>query len=124
MKFLFFFQSNKSKSIIWKKNEQTLTRLELSYYKLINKIVLKTLKTSIFKNFTPMICGVILLIKSNTKQIKNILNELAILVGTYNKNKYKTNWMKYRWKAFSLKRATQAGAGTIFAKKSCGEGDR
>ena len=108
--FLFFFQSNKSKSIVWKKKEQTLTKLELAYYKLINKIALKTLKTSIFKNFTPLICGVILLIKSNTKQIKNfkiieksLINNFSLLCIKFNNKLYSINEIK-NFQSFSYKK--------------------
>jgi len=99
--FLFFFQSNKSNSVIWKKNEQKLTKLKLVYYKLINKIVLKTFKNSIYKNFTPLICGVILLLKSNTKQIKNykiiektLTNNFSLLCVKLNNKIYSVNEIK------------------------------
>src|SRR5687767_1734501 len=65
---LFFFQSNKSNSKVWEKNEQKLKKLKLVYYKIANKIILKTFDNSVYKNFTPLICGVILLLKPNTKK--------------------------------------------------------
>lgn len=66
--FLLFFQSNKSKNISWKKNEQTLKKLKLTYYKTINKIVLRKFKNSIYKNFTTLISGVILLVTTTDKK--------------------------------------------------------
>lgn len=91
--FLFFFLSNKSKNINWKKNEQMLKKLKLTYYKTINKIVLKELKNSIYKNFTPLISGVILLVTTHSKQfekfeqIKNTLQKDFSLVSLKLNNK-------------------------------------
>jgi hypothetical protein len=108
--FLFFFQSNKSKSIIWKKNEQILTKLKLVYYKLINKIALKTLKVSIYKNFTSLICGVILLVKSNTKRIDSyktieslLIKDFSLLCVKLNNKFYSINEMK-NFQSFSYKK--------------------
>lgn len=108
--FLFFFQSNKSNHIIWKKNEQKLTRLELVYYKLINKIVLKTFKNSVYKNFIPLICGVVLLIKSNTKQIKDyktikkaLISNFSLLCLKLNNKIYSVNEIK-NFQSFSYKK--------------------
>ena len=66
--FLLFFLTNKSKNISWKKNEQTLKKLKLTYYKTINKIVLRKFKNSIYKNFTTLISGVILLVTTTDKK--------------------------------------------------------
>lgn len=51
------------------------------YYKIINKIILKRFKNSIYKNFDALIGGVILIVAPNTKQLeqfKNIKNTLQI----------------------------------------------
>ena len=68
--FLFFFLSNKSKSSGWKKIEQILKKLELVYCKIINKVLLKKLKNSIFRNFSVLIGGTILLLAPVKKQLK------------------------------------------------------
>lgn len=91
--FLFFFLSNKSKNNNWKKKEQTLKKLKLTYFKTTNKIVLKQFKNSIFKNFIALICGIILLITTHSKQfekfenIKNILQKDFSLVSLKLNNK-------------------------------------
>ena len=89
--FLLFFLTNKSKNVSWRKNEQTLKKLKLTYYKTINKIVLKKFKDSIYKNFTALISGVILLITTNSKQLKNFENIRKILQNNFSLISLKLN---------------------------------
>ena len=90
---LFFFLSSKSKSIHWRENEQVLKNLKLTYYKTINKIALKKFKESIYKNFTVLISGLILLITTNSKRlekferIKNLLQKSFSLISLKLNNK-------------------------------------
>jgi len=83
-KFLFFFLSNKSTNINWKKNEQILKKLNLTYYKTINKIILRKFKTSVYKNFTALISGIVLLIASSLKQSKRVERIETILHKNFN----------------------------------------
>lgn len=92
---LLFFQSNKSESNVWKNNEQKLKKLKLVYVKLVNKIVVKMFKNSIYKNLASLISGVILATKFATnnkaksfKSIKYALINNFTLLSVKLNNKF------------------------------------
>jgi len=65
---LFFtFHATKSNSVKWIITEQNLKKLKLDYYKPLNKITVKTLRSSIYKNFSSNITGFVLFISSRYK---------------------------------------------------------
>jgi hypothetical protein len=63
----FLFHSTKSNLTKWTITEQNLKKLKLNYYKPLNKTTVKTLKGSIYKNFSSNITGFILFINSRYK---------------------------------------------------------
>lgn len=72
----FLFHSAKLSLTRWTLTEQNLKKLELNYYKPLNKTTVKTFKNSIYRNFSSNIAGFILFISSNSK--KTELNLPAI----------------------------------------------
>lgn len=88
------FNSTKSNSIKWTSIEQSLKKLKLDYNKFLNKITIKTLKNSIYKNFTSNIAGFILLLNSSCKatelnltSISKVLKSSFVLVSIKLNNK-------------------------------------
>lgn len=86
--------STKSNSIKWTSIEQSLKKLKLDYNKFLNKITIKTLKNSIYKNFTYNIAGFILLLNSSCKvtelnliSISKVLKSSFVLVSIKLNNK-------------------------------------
>lgn len=73
----FLFHSAKLSLTEWTLNEQNLKKLELNYYKPLNKIAIKTFKNSIFKNFSFNIIGLVFFI--NSCSIKTELNLFSII---------------------------------------------
>ena len=110
------FHSVKLNSTKWLRVEQRLKKLELNYYKPLNKISAKTLNNSIYKNFRSNIAGFILFIspRSNTIELnlaslQKILNPSFTLVSVKFNNKiYSTTQLKglnelsYKKSAFNL----------------------
>jgi hypothetical protein len=74
--FLLFSNGANQNSRNWLAVEQGLHRFELKYYKVYNKIALKVLKNSIYKNIHQIIRGTFFFLKLNNSSIsisKNIL---------------------------------------------------
>ena len=59
----FFFNGTNLDSENWIKTEQNLKNLKLNYYKIYNRIAIKTIKNSIYKNIKQIITGVTFFIK-------------------------------------------------------------
>ena len=72
----FFFNSTKLKSSEWLLIEQELKKLKLKYYRILNGTALKTVGNSIFKNYSSLISGVVILIKPRLKSTLFNLNNL------------------------------------------------
>lgn len=61
--FFLLYHAPKLNSKEWIKIEQELKKLNLEYYKVFNGTTLKTMNNSIYKNFTPLISGIVIFIK-------------------------------------------------------------
>jgi len=66
----FVFHSAKSSLDKWASVEQSLKKLNLEYYKPLNRVTSKVLKNSVFKNFSSVIGGFILFINPSDKSVK------------------------------------------------------
>jgi hypothetical protein len=75
----FLFHSTKSNLTKWTLTEQNLKKLKLNYYKPLNKTTVKTLRSSIYKNFSANITGFILFVNSCYKTTS--LNLPSIIKG-------------------------------------------
>lgn len=73
----FLFDSVKLNKKNWTFNEQNLKKLKLRYYKPLNKITIKTFKSSIYKNFYFNLIGFIFFINPCYK--KNELKLFSII---------------------------------------------
>nr|YP_010516653.1 hypothetical protein ON958_mgp27 [Haslea pseudostrearia]UXN44196.1 hypothetical protein [Haslea pseudostrearia] len=71
-KFLLFANGANKTSQDWLSVEQSLSNSNLKYYKIYNKIALKVLKNSIYKNISQMIQGTFFFLK---------LNEISLLIN-------------------------------------------
>ena len=65
--FFLLFHSAKLNLTKWTNTEQNLKKLKLNYYKPLNGTTLKTLKTSIYQNFSSVVGGFIIFINANYK---------------------------------------------------------
>ena len=74
----FIYHTNSLNSKNWNYLEKKLTKLNLGYYKVKNKLFIKLLKQSIFKNLILLINGPILIIFPKYKKI-NKLNLTKLL---------------------------------------------
>ena len=74
--FFLFFHSSKINSKEWIKIEQKIKILKLKYYKVLNGTTLKIINNSIYKNYSKVICGLILFIKPNFKLTEIKISEL------------------------------------------------
>ena len=97
----------------WSKIDQKLTKLELNYYKPLNKVTLKELKNSIYSNYSPIINSSLLFVTLNNMhnliKLNNNLKPLFVNVCLKLNNKfysiqqlnkfqnlsYNTNLLKY-----------------------------
>lgn len=70
--FFFLFHAAKLNSTKWIVIEQNLKKLKLNYYKPLNKIGVKILKSSVFRNVSSNIAGFILFV--NVRSKNTILN--------------------------------------------------
>jgi hypothetical protein len=66
----FLFNSTKLNLMKWTSTEQTLKKLNLDYYKFLNKTTVKTLKSSIYRNVSSNIAGFIIFINLTHKHIE------------------------------------------------------
>ena len=72
----FVYQSAKLSLTKWTQTEQNLKKLRLSYYKPLNRTTAKTLQNSIYKKFSSIIGGFILLITTDSKVSKLSLESI------------------------------------------------
>jgi hypothetical protein len=108
--FFFFFHSAKLKSNEWVIVEQDLKKLKLKYYKVFNGTTLKTVKNSIYTNYSSIVCGIILFIelkfKSTTFELISLKKDLkplfALLSVKLNNKIYSIDQLK-GIKTFSYK---------------------
>ena len=89
--FFFFFHGTSLNNESWIKIEQVFVNHELKYFRILNKLMIKTLKNSIFKNLVVLIHGPIILlnnvnVKLTFKELENI-NPLISLLGFKLNNK-------------------------------------
>lgn len=74
--FFFIYHSIKLNSKESVKIEQTLKKLKLKQYKILNGIASKTFTTSVFKNYSKLVCGLIIFIKPEYFESQLLLNDL------------------------------------------------
>ena len=90
--FFFFFQGASVDSESWIKIEQGFVSHDLKYYRILNKLMINTLRSSAFKNVVVLIHGSIILLNSNNntkltfKELESI-NPLIHLLGFRLNNK-------------------------------------
>jgi len=89
--FFFFFYGTSLKNKNWTKIEQKLVSHELRYFRIFNKLLVNTLKNSIFKNVVTLIHGPIIILnsKNSTLTFKEMetVNSLIGLLGFRLNNK-------------------------------------
>lgn len=98
----FLFHSAKLNLTKWTSTEQNLKKLNLNYYKPLNKTTVKTFKKSIYKNFSSNIAGFILLINSTYKTaelnlssiIKSLKPSFTLVSVKLNNKVYSTTQLK------------------------------
>ena len=90
----FLFHCAKLDSVKWTKTEQSLKKLNLEYYKPLNKVASKTLKTSIFNNLDSSMGGFLLFVNPIDKKsvidlstITKSLKPSFVLIGVKLNNK-------------------------------------
>ena len=106
--FFFFFHSAKLTSNEWVVIEQDLKKLKLKYYKVFNGTTSETMQNSVYKNFTPIVCGIVLFIEPQFKLTKLELNKInkdlkslfALLAVKLNNRIYSVEELK-NFKTFS-----------------------
>nr|YP_010133817.1 hypothetical protein KYW68_mgp13 [Fistulifera saprophila]QWM93307.1 hypothetical protein [Fistulifera saprophila] len=100
----FFFNSINQNSTDGTKTEQELKKLNLSYSKIFNKTSKNLLKNSVYRNIEPLVNGLTVFIKSDSKNNKNLtiskkkllsLESFVFLAIKMNKNIYSLNQVKY-----------------------------
>lgn len=74
--FFFFFQVAPVDNENWIKIEQSFVSHELKYYRILNKLMIVALKSSVFKNVTVLIHGPIVLLNNNNNNTKLTFKEL------------------------------------------------
>lgn len=78
------FHSVKLNLTKWMSVEQNLKKLELNFYKPLNKTTAKTFKSSIYKTFSSNIVGFILFINPSSKRIEvNLSSILKTLKSSF-----------------------------------------
>ena len=114
--FFFLFHSAKLDLNQWTHTEQNLKKLKLRYSKILNGTLLKSFKNSIYKNASSVICGFVLLIRSNFKTTKlpfksvkkNLKPSFELISVKLNNKMYSTSQLKglnslsYRTNVFNL----------------------
>jgi len=79
---IFFFHGTSLKNESWIKIEQALFSHQLTYFRILNKLTINTLKTSIFKNLTTLIHGPIFVLNSSsTKLTLKKLGNISPFIG-------------------------------------------
>ena len=74
--FFVFFQGTSVDNESWIKIEQGFVNHELKYYRILNKLMINTLKSSVLKNVVVLIHGPIILLNSNNNNTKLTFKEL------------------------------------------------
>ena len=74
--FFFFFQGTSVDNESWIKIEQGFVNHELKYYRILNKLMINTLKSSVFKNLVVLIHGPIIILNNNNNSTKLTFKEL------------------------------------------------
>jgi len=74
--FFFFFQGTSVNNESWIKIEQSFVNHELKYYRILNKLMINTLKSSVFKNVAVLIHGPIILLNNDNNNTKLTFKEL------------------------------------------------
>jgi len=95
----FFFHGTSLNSENWIKIEQILVNHKLKYFRILNKLMINTLKNSIFKNLIVLIHGPIILLNSNNanltlKELENINPLISLLGFRINNNVYSKKQIK------------------------------
>ena len=95
----FFFHGTSLKNENWIKIEQILVAHKLKYFRIFNKIMIKTLKSSIFKNLIVLIHGPIILLNGNNadltlKDLENISPLISLLGFRLNNKIYSRKQIK------------------------------
>jgi len=67
--FFFFFLGTSLNNESWIKIEQAFVNHKLRYFRILNKLMIKTLKNSIFKNLVVLIHGPIILVNTTNKKL-------------------------------------------------------
>lgn len=110
------FHSAKLNLTKWMFIEQNLKKLRLNYYKPLNKTTAKTLKDSIYKNFSSNIAGFVLFINPSSKNtelnlpliLKSLKPSFTLVSIKLNNKIYSTTQLKglndlfYKKSAFNL----------------------
>ena len=110
------FHSAKLNLTKWMFIEQNLKKLKLNYYKPLNKTTAKTLKNSIYKNFSSNIAGFVLFINPSSKStelnlpfiLKSLKPSFTLVSIKLNNKIYTTTQLKglndlfYKKSAFNL----------------------
>ena len=100
--FFFLFHSVKLNLTKWIVTEQNLKKLKLDYYKPLNKVTIKTLENSIYKNFSSNVVGFILFLNTSYKTtelnlqsiIKNLKPSFTLISVKLNNKVYATSQLK------------------------------
>jgi len=80
----FLFNSTKLNSMRWTSTEQTLKKLNLNYYKFLNKTTIKTLKSSIYRNASSNIAGFVIFINVAHRHLElNLSSVLKVLKPSF-----------------------------------------
>ncbi len=102
--FFFFFNGINKNSTDGTKTEQELKKLNLSYFKIFNKTSKNLLKNSVYRNIEPLINGLTIFIKFDSKDNKNLniskkkllnLESFVFLAIKMNQNIYSLNQVRY-----------------------------
>ena len=91
--FFCFFHGTSISNENWVKIEQIFANNGLTYFRILNKIMINTLSNSIFKNLTLLIHGPIILLNSNNanltfKELENINPSMKLLGFRLNNRVY------------------------------------
>jgi len=98
-KFFFFFHGTSLNNESWIKIEQNLVSHKLKYFRVLNKLMVKTLNNSIFKNVITLIHGPIILLNSSNnkltfKELENISPLIRFLGFRLNNKIYSKEQIK------------------------------
>lgn len=100
--FFFLFHSAKLNLNQWTYTEQNLKKLKLNYSKTLNGTTLTTLKSSIYRNLSAVICGFVLFMDLNCKTTEldlkllqsNLKPSFSLITVKLNNKIYSTSQLK------------------------------